>query len=293
VSLHAAFSTKIYNLFSDNNINLGKLPASCSGILQPSDVSPLFKNVKSKVTSFINNNTIPQNQVLSKNISNSIKKCESKHKLTLSNDYVDKICQGCVTVVKAIQDTINPSKISNGFRATGQYPLDYYKLMSQCYKKVSHNDLQELLKNEDEHIAIFRETGMVPGEDLNQGDIPTNSDKERDHLPIQNQRAVLITHEATRERHINRMNNGISIGTAIVDAVNRQERDEIATAAKIVRREQNRLTNLEEKRNRRALLTSEEKLAEKAANKKRLQDKKDKKKAELDSAAALLAKYHH
>jgi hypothetical protein len=181
---------------------------------------------------------------------------------------------GCVTVVRAIQDMSSPSKIIDGFEMTGQYPLNYFKLMNQCYKKATFEELTELQKYENDHIAVFLEKGMLPGEELGLSDIPTNTEKERDNLPIHNQRAALITHECVRERYIERLNSRIPLGDSIVDCPNRHARAELETAAKFVQRIQTKAKKAEEEKLRKANMTPEDKAAEKAAKKQKTIDRK-------------------
>lgn len=291
MALQAAFTSNCTNSFNTNIIDLGKLPASCSGILQASDVSPLFKSVKSRVAAVIRHNTLPQNPILAKNIKAFIRNFETHYSIKLSSEHIDKICVGCVTVVRAIQDMSNPSKIIEGFKTTGQYPLDYFKLMNQCYKKATLEELTDIRKHETAHIAAFRENGMVPGEELELSEIPTNTEKERDNLPIHNQRAALITHENIRERHIERINSGMPLGNSIVDCQNRQDRMELQRAAKLIQSMDARAKKTNDERIRKAQMTPEEKAAEKEAKRLKSIERKAEKTNRVEQARNLLVQY--
>ncbi len=53
IVLDQVFSVETYGILRDADIDVGKIPASCSGILQPSDVSPLFRAAKEKLRSLL------------------------------------------------------------------------------------------------------------------------------------------------------------------------------------------------------------------------------------------------
>ena len=56
----------------------------------------------------------------------------------------------------------------------------------------------------------------------------------RDSRPFHQQRAVLLTHESTRERYISRIINGLSIGSLIANTSDQHAKKRLQVAAKFV-----------------------------------------------------------
>jgi len=68
VVLEEVFNVEARNLLVSKNIDFGKVFASCSGIYQPSDVSPLFRASKAHLRSLISKIVIPANPLVQSHI---------------------------------------------------------------------------------------------------------------------------------------------------------------------------------------------------------------------------------
>jgi hypothetical protein len=180
-------------------------------------------------------------------------------------DMKSKIVHGCLMIVATLQDLITPSKIKAGFKVSGQYPLNFHILMKQSYTKLSNDELEAILANTDKDVAVFIEQGHLTEADMDDSNIPTNDDRQRDLLPIHNQRAVIITHSNTRSRHFQQQNQGLAIGSALVDCSAKATKQKLKQAVSLVAKED----KLEKKRSseiaRKAQMTNSELDAEKDA----------------------------
>ncbi len=75
------------------------------------------------------------------------------------------------------------------------------------------------------------QTLTINTSDVKNERLESNGTPGRDKLPIQNQRAVLLTHDLTRARHIHQQNRGLALGNAIVDATDKTTKKTLQAAA--------------------------------------------------------------
>jgi hypothetical protein len=251
-------------------------------------VSPLFKNAKARLKNLYETKADISNPVLERNILEGVSQLELDRLVLVGADMKSKIVHGCLIIVAALQDMITPSKIKAGFKDSGQFPLNFNVIMKQSYTKLSNDELEAIFSNTDKDVALFIEKGHLSESDLDNSNIPTNDDRQRDFLPIHNQRAVVITHSNTRNRHFQQQNQGLAIGSALVDCTAKVTKQKLKLAVGLVAKED----KLEKKRSaesdRKAKMSKSELVAEKDAKRVSCELKKASRAEESSHARQLI-----
>lgn len=289
--LDQVISQHVVTQLQSSNIVLGKIPASCSGIHQPLDVSPLFRAAKSRMKSVVAKASIVSNTVLETHVRNALSLLESKCNVSVKSEQKNKVVYGCSVIVQTLQDTVKRSHIVKGFETCGQYPLDFNKIMSQCYKDVDQEMLNKLLLSTNAHVEYFLDHGQLTDEQLDASDIPQSPTKKsvpRDERAIYNQRAVIVTHFSTVDRYQTHVNAGLNLGTTITACRDPVEKKNLKNAAKLVAASQKKEDKKKKEADRLANLSKEEIAAERAHKREIAAGKRIVKEADLQSAKALL-----
>ncbi len=231
VVLQSSFMSEIRAKFDKEQIHLGKLPASCSSRHQASDVAPVFRSVKNQLSKMYENGEVVYNYVLDTNIRQTIQGFISESNVSLTAARITNISMGCMEIVNAVAAKATAANVKLGFEICGQYPLSFETVMSRTQSNVTAKELQDMKTHIIRDIDLFLEQGYLTEQQLEASEIPTNDDSNRDQAPIQNQRAVLITHPRVRDRHRERQNNGLDLGDLILDSDTRGQRQQFKEAA--------------------------------------------------------------
>lgn len=290
--LEETCSQAVQTQLAASNIQLGKLPASCSGILQASDVSPLFRAAKKTLKSKLRKSFGGDNPVVEEAIMICLQQLEERYSISVGSTHKHKIAHGSIAVANALQDVVRPRLIAQGFADSGQYPLDFTRLMKQCYSEITPALMATMLEATDACVAYFLEHGHVSEEQMTQSGIPIfDADRgvPRDQAVLHHQRAVLLTHAATRERRENYVNCDLPLGNLITDAAQpKEDRTQNKKDAKLIGNLAKREAKKEEEKKRVAGLTADEKAAEKQEKAERAAAKREAKIVEVAEAKARL-----
>ena len=251
------------------NITVGKVSASCSAIHQPSDVSPLFKAVKKRLSHCIQNEENVNNPVLEEHIRDALKTLESNQSIQVGSEYKNKIAYGCQCVVRALQDVTTPRLIRDGFQLCGQYPVNMEKVLHQSYKKITVSDYNLMSSATASDVEFFLEHGHLTEEQLDKSHIPHTSEDHtgapRDEKALHNQRAALITHPNTIARYREYHNHGLPLANAITACSSANERKALKAAAKRQARKRKAAEKKEAELKRKQSMSPEEISMEKEA----------------------------
>jgi len=280
IVLDEVFAAIVQKLLNTTGIQMGKIPASCSGILQPSDVSPLFRAAKQKLKSQLQKHLGGRNSTIERLIINSINELMKKHQVEFSAEQKLKTSQGAVAIVNAIAEVQRPRIIAKGFLDCGEHPLNLEKMMKQCYTEVSPQILEIMRNATPGDVAFFLQHGHLTEAQMTKSGIPIYDEERstpRDESVLHHQRAVLITHDATRERRQDYINCGLNLGSAITASNKpKAEKFQLKKDAKLISTLQKREQKKEAEDFRKGNMTEQEleqEKAEKAA--KRQQNKID------------------
>lgn len=295
IVLDAALSKSVRDTLHKKNIHLGKYPASCSGIHQPADVSPIFRACKTRLKNLLSKSLAHQNATVANHITAALNRIETKYKLVIPNGQKSKVVFGCQAVVAAIQDIIRPQFIRRGFADCGQYPPDLTKIMKQSYTEITPAQLKAMMESTAADEAFFLEHGHLTEAQMDRSGVPAvdkHRNVPRDEGPLHHQRSVLLTHQGTVLRQQNYLNNGLALGDIVMDAnVPKDQLKELKAAVKLVGNLQKQQKKSQEEKARKASMNSEEIAEEKRQKAIAAEAKKVKKKAATEEAEKLIAKF--
>jgi len=180
---------------NDALIDLGKTPASTSGMLQSSDVSDFFKAVKKRLRGLLlhdaANPTLIERiqQLLLRRVNNKFSSAMRK-----------KIAESLTVVAFAIGGSLNPNIVKDGYKRTGQWPLNFALCMNVCHNPISIQDMIRLQAALPEAVTYFRQHACLPEAWMDQQNVPSRNvagDIPKDQRPLQNQRSVLFNAAAS------------------------------------------------------------------------------------------------
>jgi len=292
IVLNQVFSTDALEMLKSKMIGLGKISASCSGIHQPSDVSPLFKGTKKASKKYMENpSLVKPHPLLTSNLRSAFANLESSCGISISaGGQKEKIILGCEIIVRTLQEVVRPRLITDGFALCGQYPLNFETVMRQSYTKLTPENINDLKKSIPDDEAYFRQHGELTEEQLDKSNIPTVYEESntipRNNRPLANQRAALITHPETVARQQAYFNSSLDLGSAILALPTAEEERKLAkTAAKEVAKEvakdEKRKIKKQKEIQRKASMTKEQLDEEKRLKKVAADEKKAEKQANL------------
>lgn len=189
-------------LLKSRNILVGKSPASCSGILQASDVADTFKAIK---TSLKHGKDCPAfTEDLHQDlytVLDAVGNFASEKKAVI----VDALRYISFTVAKcARRDTVLA-----GYVRTGQYPVDLEKTLSLTTHPYTCDQKEAIIAAVPHLIEHMRIFGEIPESLMDEHKIINLnslrwSSKDNDTKPLSNQRAVIMNAETCINKYIER-----------------------------------------------------------------------------------------
>ena len=136
-----------------------------------------------------------------------------------------------------------------GFRLAGQYPLDYWHIMLQCFRYHPRKTLEDMRATlEEKHVQFMRTNGRLTEQLLDEDDVPKleagmdNNSVPRDQRPLPNNRAVVLTSAntlATEQQRIIQRANAAVLHAAMLDArmlARQQKKQEKEKQKKLLKR---------------------------------------------------------
>ena len=241
----------LLDTFSDALIDFGKIPASCSGIHQSSDVSPLFKAIKTKIHGV---ETRRYGSELIKNrLITVLASCG------FSAAMKAKVSDGLQKVVSTIRAVMTAEMIVAGYERTGQFPVDFAVTMRQAKYTFTLLEWATMTENLPIAASNFRLTGELTEVEMDELHIPSIAESQRNKKPkdqrlLHQQRAVIMNSVDCIAKY---KNHYISKETeAVQKLIARQDREAARDASREAKQaERDRFTNL----------SKEEKTAERKA----------------------------
>ncbi len=182
----------IIALLSDTQINLGKTPASCSAIRQPSDVSKCFmaskKSLKSLAQGFVNY----KNHQLETDL-----KLVFRNSSSISTEKAKKFIDGLQKIVHTLCNVITKDIIVNGYAGCGQFPLNFDVAMKKCKYAFQSSDYDVLRAHIPDMIRCYRDKGYVEEREMDDMGIISVDNSSRIKVPkdqrsLHQQRAVMV-----------------------------------------------------------------------------------------------------
>ncbi len=127
----------VLNLLSEAGVDVAKTPASCSGILQASDVSNAFKAIKTRLKNLNDESGLGETQLL-------VLRSTLATMPGFTAPKKKSIIAAFQKVVFAVKNSVKPETIQAGFSRTGQYPVDFQRTLSVSTYRYSTRDLKQI-----------------------------------------------------------------------------------------------------------------------------------------------------
>ena len=210
---------EIQNLFAENFIDFGKTPASCSGILQSSDVSMFFKATKQMLKT-VTVDGLYKNRLLATNLKEAFRAYRGQYSATtLSSAMESKVIDALQQIKYTISKTLDPDVVRKGYIDCGQdAPISlnddgeptfakYETCMRKCRRKLTRQECEVMKENFEHFVAIMRQRGRITEAEMNEKGIPNynchDSDKKpKDQRALHKQRACVMNAEETVRKYI-------------------------------------------------------------------------------------------
>jgi hypothetical protein len=95
------------------------------------------------------------NPAVENRILDALGQLETEFTIVIPSGQKSKVVHGCLTAMTAIQDVIRPKLVQQGFKACSQYPLDFDKLMRQCYSDIKPAELEHMARSTEDDVNYF------------------------------------------------------------------------------------------------------------------------------------------
>lgn len=212
-------------VFENALIDFGKIAASCSGIHQSSDVSPLFRAIKKKIQSVETTNY--KSPLMSEALKDVLRGCG------YSSAMKTKISDSIQKIVKTIRSVMTAEMIITGYERTGQYPVDFARTLRQTTYTFSIKQWSSMTNAVDDAVAIFRARGALSEDEMDTLEIPSVNEEQvnqrpKDQRMLHQQRAVIMNSVDCIAKYKNHYENK-ELG--VIEKVAARQRREIAKDA--------------------------------------------------------------
>ena len=179
----------LLDVFSYALIDFGKIAASCSGIHQSSDVSPLFRAIKTKI------HAVETRKYRSPLINTALVTILASCGFSVA--IRSKISDGLQKVVSTIRAVMTAEMIVAGYEKTGQFPVDFAVTMRQSTYTFTLLEWATMTANLDAAADRFRLAGELTEAEMDDLQIPSVAESQRNKKPkdqrlLHQQRAVIM-----------------------------------------------------------------------------------------------------
>jgi hypothetical protein len=200
VGLSALKDPEVVQACIDNNIIIGKPPASTTSVTQPLDVGKIFMAAKTKKRKM---KTVKKcmEKSMTERLQKVVKEHEAKYgKMKL--DHAQKTVAGLQVAKNILQTTLRSDMIVESFELTGQYdPImggcDVEKILGQCSSKFTPEEVTKVWECLPRLKKLMLEKGELDEADYEmlEIDLPDNVGQRcRDNLKLNSRRFVFLTH---------------------------------------------------------------------------------------------------
>lgn len=195
----------VIDVLKQNKIDLGKGPASCSGVCGNAlDCGNLFKAAKTRLK---RKKGVGQGEELNSELIDLIVGLLVNKNHNLTADKRNKIAQGVVHLLYHELDVLTIDLVKDGFRRIGMIGPDpiskLRKTLSCCpnFVSIPYQQVQLITNKFSELVHRFQAEGELSDQFMDEvGIMQQNNNNNRESLVIHRQRAVLLTKEAALVR---------------------------------------------------------------------------------------------
>jgi hypothetical protein len=227
----------IIGLLSENNIIVGKPPASTTETTQPCDRGNLFKASKCRNKSLGDSDVANDVNTLEE-LKKIFKTHIDKHngttiKSKMTSAHVKMATFGLLRIQLALQDTAKPTIIKNSFQQTGVYDVssgecNIETILNNCTTHIDEPVKQNILNQMNELVHRISVNGELLESDFDELNIEANvevkgKEKLKDQLVLSRRRAVVLTNMELLNKETNKRNMKISEKAEIKERANKRK----------------------------------------------------------------------
>lgn len=183
----------VLDALAEHEVDLAKLPASCSGILQSSDVSPAFRSTKKFLANIATKNYA--NKSVSDKLADILKPltCFTAEKKRI-------ITESLLKISYAIRNSITTDSVKAGYEKCGQYPVSTKVTLSRTKYAFTSDEEKLIYDSFPQLMAEMSSKGQISEEFMNTLNIPKSNrvphtTVPNDQRPLHQQRAVIMNYK--------------------------------------------------------------------------------------------------
>ncbi len=213
---------EVLSMLSDAGVDVGKTPASCSGILQASDVSNTFKGIKTRLKNLTDQSGLGDTQILV--ISKILAPISG-----FTNAKRKSIINAFEKVVYAVKNSTKPESISSGYARTGQYPINFNRTLKLARYSYSKEDMKTIRSALPQLRKTMAEKGQISEAVMDKLKIVNVAKIGKSRMPndektLMHQRAVVMNAETCIKKYQERLKLSISPETGDLSKSSGQKR---------------------------------------------------------------------
>lgn len=194
---------------TNNNIVVGKSPASTSALFQPCDRGNMFKAAKTRLKS-ITDSTVKNDQRIARltalfkdhveRAKNSHQQCNTNVDFhPLSHNHLHHGVYGLLRVHQTLMDTTSPDRIAHSFGKCGLHPFDVCTILRNSTHEWTCAEETAIMESIDALVADMELYGEVSDEKMTAMGFPRTVDK--DNRVTHQRRSLLLSSAVVIQRH--------------------------------------------------------------------------------------------
>jgi hypothetical protein len=213
--LRAAMDPHIEQLFREHRVDVVKVGAGHTAISNALDVSTFFRTMKRKLKRFAKTGVTLHCTLISTQMAYIYKMLRTVHSIRIPSLKRHKITQAVTVIAFCLNNGGYTMDVGQrAFISAGQHierspkeadqrTVDAERIIRKGYAEVTEAEMKLMMDNLDHFCGIFKVRGQVTDAVFDEKNIPRLREalyKQRDALHLQQQRAVLISHDETVRR---------------------------------------------------------------------------------------------
>lgn len=190
----------IIDLCNENNIVIGKPPASTTEITQQLDAYNYFKSPKTRLK-YITDRDVQDDELLLAKLQTIVREQEQKYISVgkFKQGYLKQCSYGILRCHTALLLSQNPNTIKKSFAVTGLYPFNIPQIMNQFRCDVTTILFQKINSALPDLLRYFRRHGEISHDQFVKYDIAPY-EASKDHLVIYRHLSCVLTNNDLIER---------------------------------------------------------------------------------------------
>jgi hypothetical protein len=200
--MQAFLEESTLNMLKQQQIVVGKLPASTTATYQPCDVGPIFRKSKQH-TKFSNQVDQTSNPELAKKLLDIINTNCKKYQTKVAPAVRNRMVVGLLRAAQAVRCGLNPDSIRQSFEKAGIYSvqkrgISLDQMISQCKADIDIDMQVKIVSNVPKLAKIIEDTGELSDEAMTACGFEETYRK--DNLSLIHRRSVVLTNHKFHQK---------------------------------------------------------------------------------------------